>query len=150
MPIQPDFSSMPIKDVQLSTPESKLAYARSRAGNGHLFGRDVDLRGAYPRRLRDLLAEHVQDLGGETNTSLAERSILRRIATISVELELLERKFIVGDGATPQDLQLYLTASNSLRRLLESVGLQRRSKDITPPSVEAYVAHMNAKREAAE
>jgi hypothetical protein len=84
------------------------------------------------RRLRDLLAEHVQDLGGETNTSLAERSILRRIATISVELELMERKFVLANGATADDLQLYLSASNALRRLLQTVGLQRRSKEINP------------------
>jgi hypothetical protein len=138
-----------MKDVSLSTAESRLAYARSRTGNGHLFGKDVDLRGAYPRRLRDLLREHVQDLGGEQNTSLAERSICRRICTISVELELLERKFVIANGASAQDLQLYLSASNTLRRLLESVGLQRRAKLINPPTYEEIAQESNA-RHAAE
>jgi hypothetical protein len=139
-----------MKHAALSTAESRLAYARSRTSNGRfLFGRDVDQRGAYPRRLRDLLSEHIQDLGGETNTSLAERSILRRIATISVELELLERKFVIANGASAQDLQLYLSASNTLRRLLEAVGLPRRAKDVTPPTWEE-IAQESEARHAAE
>ena len=137
-----------MKDVSLSTAESRLAYARSRTGNGHLFGKDVDLRGAYPRRLRDLLREHVQDLGGSANTSLAERSICRRISTISVELELLERKFVIANGASAQDLQLYLSASNTLRRLLEAVGLQRRAKDVTPPTLDEIAERIDAAHEA--
>jgi len=121
---------------RLSAPrqpaENRLAYARSRAGNGALFGRDVDRRSSWARRMRDLLSEHIADLGGENNTSAAERSIIRRVATISTELELLERKFVDANGARAEDLQMYISAANSLRRLLEAVGLQRRARDVTP------------------
>jgi hypothetical protein len=158
MPIQPDFSLM--KDVQLSTTpgpriargegspiESKLAYARSRAGNGHIFGRDVDRRSSWARRMRDVLYDHVQDLGGDDEISTAEHSIVRRVATITTELELLERKFVDANGAKPADLQMYLSATNTLRRLLEAVGLQRRSKDVTPPTLDDIAREIDAAAE---
>jgi hypothetical protein len=105
---------------------------RSRISNGRaLFDEGVDGRGSWPRRLRDLLQLHVSDLGGEDIVTAAERSIIRRVATISVELELLEKKFALGDGAAAADLALYLTAANTLRRLLEAVGLKRVARDVS-------------------
>jgi hypothetical protein len=112
--------------------EVKLVYARNK---GRLYGAEVDLRSPYPRRCRDLMVEHINDLGGEENTSVAERSILRRIATITVELEIIEGKFVLANGASATELQLYLSASNTLRRLLESVGLQRRAKLVNAPTL---------------
>jgi hypothetical protein len=84
------------------------------------------------RRLHDLVAIHLSDLGGDGNVSEAERSIVRRAATLTVELELLELKFAKAGGAEASDLDLYQRTAGNLRRLLEAVGLQRRAKDITP------------------
>jgi hypothetical protein len=81
---------------------------------------------------------HIADLGGEANVSQAELSIARRAATITVELERLESKFASGE-ASDRDLDLYQRASGNLRRLLESVGLQRRQRDVTP-TLEQYIA----------
>jgi hypothetical protein len=107
--------------------------ARSRVSNGRMFAdQTVDGRTSWARRLRDLLVLHINDLGGEANISAAEHSICRRIAAITVELELLEKKFALkGTGASADDLDLYLRAANSVRRMLETIGLQRRSKDVT-------------------
>jgi hypothetical protein len=46
----------------------------------------------------------------------------------------------VGEAAA-DEIDLYARVSGNLRRLLEAVGLQRRPRDVTPPSVEAYLAH---------
>jgi hypothetical protein len=93
----------------------------------------VDGRSGWSSRLRDLISLHISDLGGEDAISAAERSICRRVAAITVELELLERRFALkGKGAAAADLALYLTAANALRRLLESVGLKRVARDVTP------------------
>jgi hypothetical protein len=91
----------------------------------------ADGRGAWPRRLRDLVSLHLADLGGEDQASQAERSIIRRCATLTVELERLESTFAANGEATPLQLDLYQRTANSLRRLLEAVGLQRRPKNIT-------------------
>ena len=74
---------------------------------------------------------HVSDLGGEAVITEAERSIVRRAATLTVELERLEAKF-ANDQAADGALDLYQRGANSLRRLLESVGLERRARDVTP------------------
>ena len=94
------------------------------------------------RRAKDLIHDHLQDLGGPDNASTAERSIVRRAAIVTVELENLERRFVAAGAADPGDLSLYLTASNNLRRLLESVGLRRRPRDVTP-TVSDYLDHLN-------
>jgi hypothetical protein len=110
-------------------------HARSKVTNGKRLFADmtVDGRSGWSRRLRDLLQLHLSDLGGEDVVSAAEHSLCRRIATITTELELLERRFALnGKGASPADLSLYFTGANNLRRLLESIGLKRVARDVTP------------------
>ena len=111
---------------------------RSRITNGSAFLPGIDGRSAWIRRAKDLIAEHVADLGGPDNTSAAERSIMRRVAVLSVELEHLEARFATAGSASADDLDLYQRTANSLRRLLEVVGLQRRARDVTPPDPLAY------------
>ena len=64
--------------------------------------------------------------------SEAERSIVRRAATLTVELERLELRFAMAGEADAADIDLYQRTANSLRRLLEAVGFERRSRDVTP------------------
>jgi hypothetical protein len=81
--------------------------------------------------MRDIRALHLSDLGGEDATSAAEQSIIRRAAALTVELERLEMLFAQSGEASDHHLELYQRGANTLRRLLEAVGLQRRAKDIT-------------------
>jgi hypothetical protein len=60
--------------------------ARSRVANGRAVLPGVDGRSTWVRRLRDVMALHLSDLGGDDNVSEAERSIIRRAATLTVEL----------------------------------------------------------------
>jgi hypothetical protein len=110
---------------------------RSAVTNGsHLFAEaGIDLRGTWPRRFRDIYEMHVADLGGPDSTSTAEQSICRRIATLTVELERLEAR--LARNETPDDrlLDLYQRMCNTHRRLLESVGLERRARDVTPMDI---------------
>ena len=85
------------------------------------------------RRAKDIIAAHLSDLAGEDNTSVAERSIVRRAAVLTVQLEQLEAKFALANGeASANELDLYGRTSSTLRRLLEAVGLQRRAREIVP------------------
>jgi hypothetical protein len=126
---------------------------RSRITNGSALLPGVDGRSPWVRRAKDLIREHLADLGGFDNVSAAERSIVRRAATLTVELERLEAKFaLAGEAASVDDLNAYQRAANSLRRLLESIGLQRRAKDVTP-SLSEYLAQLReaeANKEATE
>lgn len=112
------------------------ARQRSKVTNGKRLFADatVDGRGVWVRRMRDLISLHVNDLGGVDAISTAEHSICRRAATITTELELLEKKFAIANGADPASLDLYLRAANSLRRMLEAIGVKydpSRARDVT-------------------
>jgi len=110
---------------------------RSRVTNGKsLFVKGGDGRGPWARRLRDVVEAHLSDLGGLDNVSEAERSIVRRAAVLTVELERLEAKFAIGKGSD-NDLDLYQRTAGNLRRLLESIGLDRRPREVQ--TLEQYV-----------
>ncbi|MGZ9116800.1 MAG: hypothetical protein ACXW3V_07650 [Methylocystis sp.] len=91
----------------------------------------VDGRSVWVRRCKDLIAEHLVDLGGAENASAAERSLIRRACVLTVELEQLELKFATAGPASPDDLDLYQRTAGGLRRLLETVGIKRRPRDVT-------------------
>jgi hypothetical protein len=109
---------------------------RSRITNGSALLPGVDGRSAWIRRCKDVIESHLSDLGGEDNTSAAERSIVRRASVMTVELERMEAVFAVAGEAQPDQLDLYQRTANSLRRLLEAIGLQRRTRDVTPDPLE--------------
>jgi len=122
---------------------------RSRITNGTRFLHDVDGRSPWVRRCKDIIAAHLSDLGGADNASAAERSIVRRASVLTVELERLEAKFATAGEASPDEIDLYARVAGNLRRLLEAVGLQRRARDVSPPSVAEYLAHKAKQREVA-
>jgi hypothetical protein len=105
---------------------------KSRVSNGSALLPGVDGRSPWVRRCKDVIASHLSDLGGAENTSAAERSIIRRAAVLTTELEVLEVRFATMGEADPADLEIYQRCANSLRRLLEAIGLHRRPRDITP------------------
>ena len=121
---------------------------RSRITNGSALLPGVDGRSPWVRRCKDVIAAHLSDLGGEDNTSAAERSIVRRASVLTVELERLEARFALAEQASPEDLDLYQRTAGNLRRLLEAVGIQRRPRDVTLPSLREYLA--KPQEEAAE
>ena len=111
---------------------------RSRLSNRPAMVAGVDGRSTWARRLRDLIALHTADLGGPEGVSAAEASIIRRASTLTVELERLEARFAKDGEADPATLDQYQRTANSLRRLLEAVGLKRRPRDVTP-SIDEYL-----------
>ena len=107
---------------------------RSALTNGSSLFADstLDERSAWARRFRDLLALLTSDLGGTDALSEAEKALVRRAAMLILQAELLENKFAANDGeATPHQLKLYQTTTNTLRRLLQTTGLKRRARDVT-------------------
>ena len=116
---------------QASAPRSPRVKSRLTNVMGVLPG--CDGRSTWARRFRDLIQAHLNDLGGDDVVSEAQRSIVRRAATLTTELERLEQRFALAGEALPAELGLYQTTANSLRRLLESLGIKRASpRDITP------------------
>ena len=116
--------------------ERSKSRQRSRMTNGSVLLPGVDGRSAWVRRCKDIIEAHLSDLGGEDNTSVAERSLVRRAAVITTELEMMEARFAAGH-ANPGELDLYQRTAGNLRRLLEAIGLQRRAKPV--PDLDTFL-----------
>ena len=99
---------------------------RARVSNGTVLLATGDNRTVWCRRFRDLIAAHTNDLGGVEQVSEGERSIVRRISTLTCELESLEALFSAQGCATERQLDLYSRVSSTVRRLLEAIGIRVR------------------------
>jgi hypothetical protein len=125
-----------------------LSRIRSAITNGRHVLANTDHRTAWMRRLKDLIQAHTNDLGGDDLVSESEQRLIRRAAMITVLLENYDKKFAANDGqATSAELLEYGRSSNTLRRLLESLGLKRVSKDVTP-TVSEYLRSKQLEAEA--
>jgi hypothetical protein len=104
---------------------------RSAVTNGTRAYVIGDGNSPWARRQRDLIALHLADLGGEERLSENQLSLCRRAAMLETELEMLEGQLSLG---TVADLDLYNRLSGNLRRILESLGLERVAKPVNDGS----------------
>jgi hypothetical protein len=118
---------------------------RSAVTNGRRVFVDGDGNAAWTRRWRDLVQAHGRDLGGLDTLSEAQTSLVRRVATIELELEQLEGKLSKGE---PVDLDIYTRSASHLRRILETLGIERVARDVTP-TIEDIAREIEASREEA-
>lgn len=127
-------ASAPSRLANRLKPESKRI--RSAVTNGErafVLGNGCS---PWARRQLDLIALHASDLGGLDHLSENQFSLCRRAATLETELEMLEGQLSLGKVA---DLDLYNRLSGNLRRILESLGLERVSRNVTP-DLKSYLA----------
>lgn len=117
---------------------------RSQIANGTatlLGGKDE--RSVYVRRMKEIIAEHVEDRGGLDALSAAEKSSIRRVAVLTIELEKLETRFAEDPTVGERTLDLYSRTAGNLGRLLERLGMKR--KEQAPRTIQGHLA---AKRRA--
>ena len=121
---------------------SRLKSTCSRVSNGtSLFSKEVDGRTFWAKRFRDLCALHSSDLGGDAQLSEAQKSLIRRGAALSAECESLEGRMAAGT-VTIEELDLYNRLSGNLRRILESIGLERRARPVNALSLDDIKRHI--------
>jgi hypothetical protein len=104
---------------------------RSAITNGKHVLADVDHRGGEMRRLRDLVAGHISDLGGSDQCSHSERILVSKASMICLLTEMQEQQFARAKfEISPRQLACYLHAVGNLNRVLVTLGLQRRAKPV--------------------
>lgn len=117
-----------------------------RAGKIRLLSLDgLDRRTAAYRVTRKLIDEIEGDLGGSDRLSTGERQLVQRAAVLGAVLTDTESRWIKG---APIDTTAYCTVVNAQRRVLESIGLRRRMRDV--PSLHDYLESKAAEPEAVE
>jgi glutathione S-transferase len=98
---------------------------------GHLDGRT-----AAARRSRELIEAIESDLGGGDRLTEGSRQLVQRAAVLGTYIESCEAQWLAGEAV---DLADYLAAINSQRRVLATIGLERRARDATP-DLKTYIA----------
>lgn len=81
----------------------------------------LSLRQAYAKRQQQLIDEYLAELGGEPGA--ARTALVRRCATLSIELERIEDIFASGVEVSPSDVAAYSRSAGNLRRILDVLGL---------------------------
>jgi len=115
----------------LSKPKPQGA---TRMGTQGTILQGVDMRTHGGRRFKELcadLADHLCD-----SPTAPQLAIIRRAAALGVWCEQAEAEQAQGADL---DVASYTTATNTLRRLLSDLGLERRARDVTP-NLASYIA----------
>jgi hypothetical protein len=118
-------------NMQADTPklQARKPTARSRVTNGSKLGSEMDGRTVWARRLRDLIELYSSDIGPIEAIPHSKRSLIRRAAVLTVELERAEVGFAEAGEADPAALTAYQTTSNALRRILDSLDIKVSLKE---------------------
>jgi hypothetical protein len=115
---------------------------RSRITNHRDLLPQLDGRSAAARRFRDLVNDFVADQGGLEHCSEVKLGLLRRLAAITTQSEMLESRAANGE---PVDIMTLCQLASTALRLSARIGIERVPKDITP-SLGQYLAAQQAKR----
>jgi hypothetical protein len=108
---------------------SQRAHRSSVSNGSRLFAvKGLDGRTGTARRFRDLVEGITNDLGGVEILSEITRQQIRRFSMLSVMCEAVEADAVRD---LPTDLTNYSTLCNAQRRLAETLGLERRARDVT-------------------
>jgi hypothetical protein len=94
----------------------------------------VDMRTHGGRRFRELVADLAHHLNDDPTPP--QLALIRRAAALSVWCEQQEALQASGGEL---DIASYSSAANTLRRLLDTLGIERRPRDVTPSLVD-YLA----------
>jgi len=119
---------------------AEVPVLHAKITNGRrVFAIGGDGRNKLSIRFKRLFHAHCANYGGAENLSSPKLAILRRAASLEVILETLEVK--MTDGLIENiELDLYARLAGNHRRLLEAVGLERDARDVTPATLDAYLA----------
>jgi hypothetical protein len=131
---QTNANVVPIKARRRAPSRAKRP--RSAVTSGRKLFVAGDENSAWSRRFHDLVVGHVTDLGGADLLSEAQFSLIRRAASIECELERLDARLSMNE---PVDMDAYARVAGHLRRLFETLGLERRPRDVAP-TLQQYLA----------
>lgn len=111
------------------TGRKRTAPAKA-AGKARLRTLDaLDHRTAAARRALDLVSALTVDLGGADNLSAGQVQLVQRAALLGAYIEDCEARWVAGDSI---DVTEWLAACNTQKRILQTLGLERRARDVTP------------------
>ncbi len=123
----------------------KKTNGRSAVSNGaRLFAQKVDGRTLWARRYRDLFNDFLRDAGGAEHLSQLKIELCRRAAALAAEAERMECDLAQGQKI---DADLLARLSSHLRRIAETIGIERVKRDATPSLAQIIEHHARGEME---
>ena len=104
------------------------SHGRSRISNGKDLLPNVDGRSLIARRFRDISNAILRDQNSD-QCSEARLQLIRRFAACAVIAEQMEAGLARGE---PINIAEHSQLSSMLTRLASRIGIDRRSRDVTP------------------
>jgi hypothetical protein len=95
----------------------------------------LDNRTIASRRVRELISKITLDVTGGDNSQLTEatKQLIQNAGMLAGIIESSAAAWLSGD---PVDLASYYAALNTQRRILLTLGLDRRQRDVTPETMQ--------------
>ena len=133
--IAPDATSM---QQASNATTATLRRRRTRQGKFRLITLDqLDARTAAAQSARQLIATLSTDLGNDL--TVGQQQLVARAALLGAITSDFETRWVAGE---PIQLSDYLSACNVQRRILATLGLERRPREV--PSLADYLAALRA------
>jgi hypothetical protein len=118
---------------------------RTRQGKARLVTLDgLDARTAAAKAARHLIETLSSDMGGDDQLSVGQRQLVHRAALCGAIIADFEARWVAGQTIP---LNEYLSAVNVQRRVLATLGLERRAKPVE--TLAEYLARTYPKQQDA-
>ena len=117
--------------------------SRSAKTNNRRAFVDGDGRSAWARRRRDLEALYADDVSCGGTLSAFQLGLISTAAALRCELEKLEGHLSVGAEI---NLDIFGRLVGHYRRVCETLGIERRTKDITTPTLDDIAREIAASK----
>lgn len=89
----------------------------------------LDKRTMPYREFTVLVTDYENDMGGSENLSIAQREYAKMAAALTLMRNAYEARMLSGETI---ELSEYTVLTNTLRRILMDLGLERKTRDVTP------------------
>jgi hypothetical protein len=96
----------------------------------------LDGRTGAARAVRELVASIESDLGGSDQLSAGQRQLVQRAGVLGAFIEDAEVRWASGQ---PINVAEYLAAINAQRRVLVTIGLERKARDAGSLSLAQFI-----------
>jgi hypothetical protein len=120
-------------------PEERPKRPFSAVTSGRKLLLKGDVNSAWSRRYRDVIAALTNDLGGRGLIGEAKAALIRDCAALEIVLEKMRGRMSEGLNV---DAEAYARIAAHRRRLLETLGLERVARDVTPPTLEHFLGNL--------
>ena len=113
--------------AEANVPDRPPKHTRARITNHRDLLPDLDGRSSAGRRFRDLVSAFIQDMGGLDQCSEVKLGLLRQLAAVTVQAELLAARMFNGEPINVSEL---CALASTTVRLSARLGLERVPKPV--------------------